>query len=390
MRLPLSHIVRNACRRPWRSAMTAGGIGVVVFSAVIMLSLAAGMKERLGATGEPENILLISRKGQNIMFSSLEADETVHLFSLPGVARTPADELLISEEIMHMCWVDVSDTRSADGKRALIYVRGVETIALDVHRRINLIDGHFPEDEQQVMVGTTAFVKLGVPREEVQVGRTVDFEGETWTICGLFEAGGALVESELWVRSTDLMTALRRRTSTFAVIRFEDPSQAQEALTEFEEAGALSRYFKGWSENDYYREFTGTLNWVYWLTTVMVAAVALAGLLIGVNTMYTTVVTRARETATQRVLGFSRTDVSLSLAIESLLIAVAGGGAGVLLGFVVQDLPIRTSQGAFFLRVGLPVVAGGVALSVLIGMLGALLPLSKLMRMTVVEALRYR
>jgi len=370
--------------------MTAGGIGVVVFSAVIMLSLAMGMRERLGETGEPENILLISRKGQNIMFSSLEADELTHLYALPGVARTPSDELLISEEIMHMCWVDMPDIRPADGKRALLYVRGVETIALDVHRRINLVDGHFPEDEQQVMAGTTAFVKLGVPREEIQVGRTVDFEGETWTICGLFEAGGALVESELWVRSPDLMTALRRRTSTFAAIRFEDPGRAQSALKEFEEAGALSRYFKGWSENDYYREFTGTLNWVYWLATIMVAAVAVAGLLIGVNTMYTTVVTRARETATQRVLGFSRADVSLSLAIESLLISIAGGAAGVLLGFVLHDLPIRTSQGAFFLRVGMPVVAGGLALSVLIGVLGALLPLSRLMRMSVVEALRYR
>lgn len=390
MRLPFLYSVRNACRRPWRSVLTAGGVGIVVFSAVIMLSLAFGMQGRLVSTGEPENILLISRKGQNIMFSSLEADEIAHLLGIPGVERTPTDALLISQEIMHMCWVDTEGVPRDDGRRALVYVRGVDPIALDVHRRISVIDGHFPETEQQVMVGSTAFVKLGVSREDIRVGREVTFEGETWTVCGIFEAGGALVESELWVRSVDLMTALRRRTSTFAAVRFESAAKAREGLALFDDAGALSRYFKGWFENDYYREFTGTLNWVYWLASIMVAAVAVAGLLIGVNTMYTTVVTRARETGTHRVLGYSRIDVSLSLVIESLLISAVGGAVGVLLGFVVQDLPIRTSQGAFFLRVNAPVVACGLGLSVLIGILGALAPLAKLMRMSVVEALRYR
>jgi len=370
--------------------MTASGVTVVVLSAVIMLSLLSGMQERLGATGEPENILLISRKGQNIMFSSLEADELVHLLALPGVERTPVDELLISPEIMHMCEADMPGVPRSDGKRALLYVRGVDPIALDVHRRVNVIDGHFPEEEQQVMVGATAFVKLDASREDIQVGCELAFEGETWTVCGIFEADGALVESELWVRSPDLMTALRRRTSTFAAIRFESPAKARGGLALFDEAGALSRYFKGWPENDYYREFTGTLNWVYWLASIMVVAVAAAGLLIGVNTMYTTVVTRARETGTHRVLGYSRTDVSLSLVTESFLISTVGGVCGVLLGFVVQDLPIRTSQGAFFLRMNASVVAGGLVLSALIGVLGALLPLVKLMRMSVVDALRYR
>ena len=79
LRLPPSHAVRNLWRRPIASLLTIIGIAAVVFSATAIAALARGVETRLEATGDPRNLLMISRKGQSTIFSSIESDEIVHL-----------------------------------------------------------------------------------------------------------------------------------------------------------------------------------------------------------------------------------------------------------------------------------------------------------------------
>jgi putative ABC transport system permease protein len=52
------------------------------------------------------------------------------------------------------------------------------------------------------------------------------------------------------------------------------------------------------------------------------------------NTMYTAVARREREIGVLRVLGFSRANILCSFVIESLLLGLAGGLAGVVLALV--------------------------------------------------------
>jgi ABC-type lipoprotein release transport system permease subunit len=217
----------------------------------------------------------------------------------------------------------------------------------------------------------------------------VSFENRKWTICGTFEAGGALFESELWVRESDLLTVLRRRTHSFVVVRLEDAGKVGGALKQFERSGAVERYFKGWSEVAYYREFMGALAWLGWLSVFMVAAAVIAGVLIGVNTMYSAVVSRLGEIAVERVLGFGKIDIAVSFLVEAVAISVAGGVLGVVAGLFANDVPMTLSQGAFFLVVDGRVMAAGLGLSVVIGVVGALLPTVKGLRMGIIEAMRH-
>ena len=55
----------------------------------------------------------------------------------------------------------------------------------------------------------------------------------------------------------------------------------------------------------------------------------------GMNTMYTAVARRKREIGVLRVLGFSRGNIIGSFVIESALLGIAGGIAGVVLAFIV-------------------------------------------------------
>jgi ABC-type lipoprotein release transport system permease subunit len=386
LRLPVSYSLRNLARRPWRTALTVLGTAVVVFAAVLMLALWRGLVERLQATGEATNVLAISRAGQNNMFSSIPEDEVTYLWGLPGVATDESGAALVSAELMHMPFVNVE---GATGKGIPVSVRGVNAVAYDVHRSVRLVEGRLPEDSFEIVAGAAIHSKLGVTADVVGVGRAISFENREWRIVGRFEAGGSLFESEFWSREEDLQTVLRRRTHSFVVVRMEDPSKVPAAMKEFEKSGAVERFFKGWPEVAYYREFMAALAWVKWLSVFMVVAVTIAGALIGVNTMYSAVVSRLHEIAAQRVLGFSAADIAGAFLVESVAISLLGGAAGVAAGLLVNDLPLNLSQGAFFLVVDWPVMAAGMGLAVVIGTLGALLPAAKGLRMGIVDAMRH-
>jgi len=393
MRLPLSYPLRNLRRRPIRTAMTLGGIAVVVFAAALMIALSRGVLKRLDVTGEPQNLLVISRAGQNVMFSSITEDELVQLVSLPGVASGASGGKLVSPEIMHGAFVAMGPApekeEEADLRRPPVYVRGVGGIGYDVHKSVKIVEGGLPEKEFELVAGPTVHVKMGVPKEAIRVGATVHFEGKTWTICGLFDANGGIIESELWAREQDLMTVLRRRTHTFACVRFDSAQRVDEALKMFRTSGAIERFFKGWPERDYYRNYTKALSWLFWLSLFMVAAITLAGALIGINTMYTALVSRMDEIGTLRVLGYQRADIVTALLVESVAMALMGSMIGLAASVAVNGLPMCVSQGAFTLVVDWQVVVAGLLLALFIGIVGALLPTIKGLRMSIIRALKY-
>lgn len=386
LNLPLQYSLRNLMRRPWRSAVTAAGIGIVVFASGFMLSLNRGLSHRINATGEPGNILAISRAGQNIMFSSIPDSELVVLSTLQGIGRDSFGAPFVSPEIMHMSMVECGVEGGT--VTAPVYLRGVSAMAYDVHKSVVLAEGRLPEAQHEILVGKSTHAKLGVPRDALNVGSSIRFEGRDWTVSGIFEAGGSLIESEIWIDVNALKDLLRRQTFTFVVVRMENDEAARAAMPAFSTTGGIERYFKGWPEKDYYREFGNALAWIFWLSLLMVVIITAAGALIGTNTMYTAVMNRMREIATHRVLGFGRSDITVSLLTESVILAVSGGVVGMAATLLVNGIPLKLSYGAFYLVADWPVLAAGFGLSLFIGLVGGLVPIIRGLRMSLVEGLK--
>jgi putative ABC transport system permease protein len=385
--LPLGYSLRNLRRRPWRTLLTVAGIAVVVFAAALMAALSRGVQLRLAATGEPANLLVISRKGQNLIFSSIEADELAQLSSLPGAARGPDGNPLVAHELMDVAPVAVEFAGRL--ARSPVNVRGVKPLAYQVHRCLRVTAGRLPEGPLEVLAGSAAHVRLGLPAEALAPGRRLRMYDQDWTVCGTFSAAGTLFESELWVDDAQLLTRLRRSTYSFAVARMAGPAEVAAALPLFRQSGAFEKFFRGWSEPAYYREYLESLSWIYWLSLAMAAAVTAAGALIGVNTMYTAVLNRVREMAMQRVLGFSRPDILKGLLAESLVMAALGGALGACAALALDGMQFKFSQGVFRLAVDGWVLGAGLVQAVLIGLVGALVPAAKGLRLTVIQALRY-
>ncbi|HSU61505.1 MAG TPA: ABC transporter permease [Bryobacteraceae bacterium] len=127
------------------------------------------------------------------------------------------------------------------------------------------------------------------------------------------------------------------------------------------------------------------------LTIVLIIVSAIALIISGIgimNIMLVTVTERTREIGLRMAVGASRRDVMLQFLVESVLISLAGGSVGIVLG-----LALPLSVEFFFEQVRVPIsalsvlVAFGVSFAVGVGF--GLLPARRASQLNPTEALRY-
>ncbi len=105
--------------------------------------------------------------------------------------------------------------------------------------------------------------------------------------------------------------------------------------------------------------------------------------------MYAAFASRVREIGSLQAMGYSRGAIVLSLMQESVLATTAGSLVAAVIGLAVLDgLAVRFSMGAFGLLVDGPVLATGLAAGVILGIIGALPPAWRCLRMPITEALK--
>lgn len=146
---------------------------------------------------------------------------------------------------------------------------------------------------------------------------------------------------------------------------------------------------KASSEKEYYREYAEGTGRIILLAVAMSIIAAIGGLVGGMNTMYASVLSRVREIATLQVLGFTRKDVIVCFVIESLILSLAGCVIGCAAGLGINGLPTKLAMGAFALEVDWTALCGGAGIALFIGVIGALPPALRAVRMKIPEALRY-
>jgi putative ABC transport system permease protein len=111
--------------------------------------------------------------------------------------------------------------------------------------------------------------------------------------------------------------------------------------------------------------------------------------------MYASVVSRTREIATLRAIGFGSTAVVSSVLAEGSALASAGGAIGALAawlffdGYAVSTLNFQSmSQVGFAFAVTPELVVQGMVYAIAIGLIGATWPAWRAARLPIVTALR--
>jgi len=125
--------------------------------------------------------------------------------------------------------------------------------------------------------------------------------------------------------------------------------------------------------------------------SVVVGSVAALALLVGgigiMNIMLTSVVERTREIGVRRTAGARRRDVTMQFLIETLLMTVGGGVAGIVIGALVSAG--ISAYAGWSTYVSITAVLLGFVVSFLVGLVFGLYPAMKAAALQPVDAMRY-
>jgi putative ABC transport system permease protein len=381
--------LRTVPARLGTSMVIVVGIGGVVGVLIALLAMAEGFKATLASTGRPDRALIL-RGGSNDELASVMNVETWNTVrEMPGIKKdVDGRPIVIAERYI---LTDVKKRGAETG--ANVVVRGTTPDVLRVRPETKIVQGRmFQEGKREVIVGRGAQGQY----QGLEIGQNVEVRDGTWPIVGVFETGGDVHESEIWVDVASLHSALRAPFYATVTAQLEDASAAtfqafKDRLTTDPRLNVGVQ-----REPDYYASRSVALEKFITVLGYSVAAIMAVGAVFGaLNTMYAAVSTRSVEIATLRALGFHATPVVVSVLIESVLLALAGAllGAGVAYvifnGYSVSTLNFQTfSQVAFAFRVTPELLVQGIAWACTIGFFGGLFPAVRAARLPVAEALR--
>ena len=356
---------------------------VAVFTA--LLAMAEGFQSTLKSTGR-EDVAVVLRGGSSAELNSgLPRDQATLIKQAPGVRQGGDGQPLASAEMIAIA--ELLKTGEKTGSN--ITVRGVEPAAFALRPQLKIVDGRsFQPGLRELIVGRGVTQQF----EGATLGETLRMRGSDWTVVGIFESGDAN-ESELWADVEVAQTTFNRRGFSSVRLQLAKPSDLQTVKDSLTADPRLNVDVE--SEQQYYsgqtKQFRQTIGMLAGVVTLIMA---LGATFAALNTMYAAVGTRAREIATLRAIGFSGTPVVISVMIESLVFALAGGIIGALLAYLlfnnmaVSTLGANFSQVIFQFKVTPALVQNGLLIAIAIGMFGGLLPALRAARQPVTTALR--
>ncbi len=380
--LPFSYAIRNLFRDPIRLIQEVGGAGLVVFLVFFASSFNRGMESVLSTSGSPRNVILLSAGSEESAERGevgLQA-ESLAASGIRGIAAR-LGEPAVSGEVHYMGLIGFPDGHSAQA-----VLRGITPSAFEVHREARIAEGRYP-GAGEVLVGRLAHTTLGVPPEAVVPGARILFEDAAFTVAGVLEAPGTVMESEVWFDRNDLMMLTQRDSLSCVVVRME-------SLDGFRDADLFTKQrldleLVAMRESEYYGKlarFYGPLRGMTWLTAGLIAAGAVFG---GLNTLYAAFASRIRELATLQAVGFTRPAILASLVQESLVSALTGTLLAAFVAVaVLEGFTVPFSIGTFSLALPFDVVAIGLLVGIGLGVVGALPPAYRCLKAPLPVALR--
>lgn len=374
-------------RRKGSAIAAAAGIAGVVAVLVGVLSIREGFREAMVAAGDEDRAMVLRSGSDTEMMSILFRNDLRAVESAPAVAKK-GGRALVSPEL----FVVVSLPLRSTGGDANVPLRGIEPTALDVRSDVKIAEGRmFGWGKNEVIVGRGAAHAF----RGIDLGSTIKLGSMEWSVVGVFEAEGGISESEIWADAAVLAPAYQRgETFQLLLVRLASAGSFQQFKDALTSDPRLN--VRVVREPEFYAEQSRLIQMIITgLGTIVSVMMGFGALFGALNTMYTAVASRTREIGTLKAVGFGSGAVIISIVLESLLLALAGGAAGAAIAFLAFDgFRAATmnwqsfSQVAFAFDVNAPLLVRGILYAAVIGVLGGLFPAIRAARMPVANALR--
>lgn len=368
----LTLVLSAVRRRPLRSLLTVVGVGIALGTFLCFQSLSWGLEQNwTGLYRERGTDLIVTQ--DNAFAGAIPQAVGDEIRRLPGV-----------RSVTPIVW----GLTTVDGRPG-IPVTGWDPDA-DTLAALNVRGRRFAAGADEALVGGHVARRLGT-----DVGRTITISGMRVTVVGVFSGSNVLELESVYVplglfqrlRGTPgivggfYVNADRGRGDTEA--RAAIDRVAREIQARFPRL--LTYHTEEFARNN---EIVGTTRATAWATSVIAFGVAVLGV---VNTMSMAVLERTREIGLLRAVGWRRRRVLGLLLSEAMLLTAAGGVVGIALAVAGLHAIAQVPRMRLLAITGSPpaLYAETVAMGLLLGLLGGLLPAYRAARISPVDALRH-
>src|SRR6516162_4842004 len=364
--------IRSIPERWAPSLVIVVGLAGVVAVFTALLAMSSGFESTLKATGRNDAAIILRGGSDAELNSAFDRDSTDLIKQEPGIATGADGKPLASAELMVIAELVRKDDVSHG---ANITLRGVEPAA-------------FVLRPQLMIVGQGVLKQF----QGANIGNRVRMRGSEWTVVGTFASGDAH-DSEMWTDINVARSTFGRIGSSSVLAALDGPDGLARLKSAVAAEPRLS--LDVLREQDYFsgqtKDFRRTIGFLAGVVTLIMA---LGAVFAALNSMYAAVAARGKEIATLRALGFGGLPVVVSVMTEALLLALAGGVLGALIayalfnGLSVSTLGQNFTQVVFDFKVTPQLVALGLIIAIVIGMIGGFMPALRAARLPVTVSLR--
>ena len=386
MKIPLSYSYRNLVTRRLTTALTAGGMALVVFVFAAVLMLAEGLRQTLVATGSYDNVIVLRASAESEVQSILERGQAAIIASQPEIALNDAGKPLVDPELLVLFNLRKRGTNNPSN----VTIRGVSPIGLELRPEVRLAAGRmFRPGSSEIVTGRDIAQRFA----GAALGETLRFAMRDWTVVGILDAGNTAFNSEIWGDLDQMQQAFRRPIFSTVILRLRSAADFAPLKQRLESDPRLPVQVK--REITFYEDQSKRMaDFIRLLGLVLTIIFSLGAVLGAMITMYAAVATRTVEIGTLRALGFGRGNILTAILLESLFIGFIGGLTGLAAASLMQFLTISTTNWQTFSEVAFnfsltPDIAGkSLIFGLGMGLLGGFLPAIQAARMNIVESLR--
>jgi putative ABC transport system permease protein len=384
MGVPFQYNARSLLVRKVTTLATALGIALVVFVFAGALML-GDISRVLAAAGRPDTVIIL-RKGSDAELSSAIGNDYLGLFR--GPAQVSQAGGVIGEIVVVVIADHIDGTGSSN-----VLVRGTPAEGIAFRPEIKIISGRAPRPgTNEVMVGSGIAGRF----KGLANGESLDLRrNRPLSVVGVFTAGGASYESEVWGDLDYVRNALgRQAVVSSGRVRLTSPADFDAYRQAIETDKRFS--MKVMRESDYNeKQSQATASFLKTMGIIIAVLFSIAAMLGAAITMNGAVAHRNREIGTLRALGFSRRSILTAFLLEAILLAAIGGVIGsalVLLLSAFVSFPVINfqtfSEIVIRFHASPAVFAKALIFSGVMGLIGGLFPAIRASRVSPIEAMR--
>jgi putative ABC transport system permease protein len=424
-KIPLGYNLRNLTVRWKTTLMTALAFTAVIALLIVMMAFVNGMKKLTEQTGQPGNVLILADGATDETFSNLASGDLGEIENLSAVVRQ-GGRPMASRETYMVVNQPIPDRAGGRPKRRFLQVRGIEdaSLAAGVHG-IELLSGgswfseagvqEAPSRDKnaapeapliQAVLGEGVAHELGRTRtaeematarnrSRLDLGDTFILGNRKWIVVGILNSAGSTFNSEIWAKRSLTAALFGKETFTTLVLRTESADAAAE-LKRFLSEDYKKAAVNAQVETKYYESLSETTNQFSYAIGFIAVVMSIGGIFGVMNTMFAAISQRTGDIGVLRLLGYARWHILVSFLLESLVIAMIGGLLGCVLGslsdgWTATSIVAGQAGGksvVLQLAVSPNIIARGILLTLVMGLLGGLMPALSAMRLKPLEALR--